>query len=202
MAHCLSTASALEQTFLWSTEKEKKANNDQSPAQHTNAITAAAGPGDMGPRTPQHGPTPPNPARARGPGKNKRRRGCNGGQRQGGPAKKPRLRHSPARTMTSAPALVHIIQCSPTCYLGPSPTLPSSLISKVDNKPSAGACASDVNQWLARKPSPTTTTSHTYPRSPCLPPPPPPLLYSLSPLLPLHRTPLPLQLSPTPPYPH
>ena len=141
------------------------------------------------------------PARTRGPGKNKRRRGCNGGQRQGGPAKTRDL-DSPARTMTSAPALVHIIPCSPTCYLGPSPPLPSSLVPKVDNKPSAGACASDVNQWLARKPSPTTTTSHTYPRSPCLPPPPPPLLYSLSPLLPLHRTPLPLQLSPTPPYPH
>jgi hypothetical protein len=104
--------------------------------------------------------------------------------------------------MTIAPALVHIITCSPTCYLGPSPTLPSSLISKVGNKPSAGACASDVNQLPAQKPSPTTTTSHTYPRSPCLPPPPPPLLYSLSPLLPLHPTPLPLQLSPTPPYPH
>ena len=58
-----------------------------SPAQHTNAITPAAGPGDMGPRTPQHGPTPPKPPRARGPGKNKRRRGCNGGQRQGGTGK-------------------------------------------------------------------------------------------------------------------
>ena len=70
----------------------------QTPAQQTTAITDARPQqytrpaGDMGPQPQQQGPTPPapptaQPARARGQRNNKKRRGCNGGQRPGGPAK-------------------------------------------------------------------------------------------------------------------